>query len=106
MVATIRYGHGGPNSKLNRVRARAVREPSPEDIAREEARIHNLAAAQAAAEAQAAAAAAPVAAPVETQQADAKTKRSFMCRVFKKCDPPKKRRGEEKPAAGAGAGGG
>jgi serine/threonine-protein kinase len=100
-VATVRYGHGGANTKLNRVRARAVHEPTPEEIAREEARQQNLAAALAATEAQAALPE-PVA-PAQNQQADPKVKRSFLCRVFKKCDPPKKR-DESKPAAGTAGG--
>ena len=85
-LATIRYGHGGPNTAINRVRARAPREPSAADLAREEARRQNELAA-AAAEAAALEAAA---APVTTQAPQApppKKKKGFLCRVFNKCDP-------------------
>ena len=89
-LATVRYGHGGPNGEVNRVRVRAAREPSAADLAREEARRQNELAAQAALE--------QTEAPVETAQAapaaepaDAKKRKGFLCKVFKKCDPPQKR---------------
>jgi hypothetical protein len=88
-VATIRYGHGGENTKLNRIRARPdkIAGPTATDLAREEARLHNIAAVEAALAAQAAAAAAPKdnAAPAPVK----KKRRSFACAVFKKCDPEK-----------------
>jgi serine/threonine-protein kinase len=102
-VATVRYGHGGPNGPANRVRVRAVREPSAAELlAREEARRHNELAAQAAAEA-AAAAQAPIE-PVATAPAptQAKAKKGFLCRVFKKCDPTP-RRGARDAQAGQAA---
>jgi serine/threonine-protein kinase len=98
-LATIRYGHGGPNGPLNRVRARAAREPSAADLAREEARRQNEIAA-------AAAEAAALEAPVATQatqaapQAPAAKRKGFLCRVFKKCDPPAPRRAAQ-PASGS-----
>ena len=73
---------------------RAAKEPSPEEIAREAARKQEEEAARLALEQQqAAAAAAAVAAPaVQVEDpAVAKAKRSFACRVFKKCDPPKRK---------------
>ena len=84
-LATIRYGHGGPNAAINRVRARAIREPSAADLAREEARRQNELAAAAA---EAAALEAPVA-PVITQSPHAPPpkKKGFLCRVFNKCGP-------------------
>ena len=84
-LATIRYGHGGPNAAINRVRVRAVREPSAADLAREEARRQNELAAAAA---EAAALEAPVA-PVITQSPHAPPpkKKGFLCRVFNKCGP-------------------
>jgi len=88
----VHYGHGGPNQDgRNRVRVRAAKEPSPEDIAREAARRQNEEAARLALEQQAAAVpeqVAPVAEVDPDAAAKAKAKRSFMCRVFKKCDPP------------------
>ena len=91
-LATVRYGHGGPNGQVNRVRVRAVREPSAAELLiREQARQQNEAAVAAALEAQAAAAAAPAA--VEAAETpDQKKRKGFLCRVFKKCDPPKRAR--------------
>ena len=83
-VPTIRYGHGGPNTYVNRIRVRAEQEPTPEELlAREQARQQNEAAAQAATAAQAAAAAQAPAKPT-------RNKPGFLCRVFGKCSPPKK----------------
>ena len=89
----VHFGHGGPNQdKRNRVRVRAAKEPSAQDIAREEARRQNEEAARLALEQQPTVEAAPVAPVVEAEDpAKAKAKRSFMCRVFKKCDPPTRR---------------
>jgi len=87
-LATVRYGHGGENTKINRIRVRAERGPTAADLAREEARQHNLAAVEAALAMQAAAAVAqptPTAAPAPVK----KKRRSFACAVFKKCDPEK-----------------
>jgi serine/threonine-protein kinase len=91
-VATVRYGHGGPNGPANRVRVRAVREPSAAELlAREATRRQNELAAQAAAEA-AAAAQAPIE-PMPTAPAPTQVKKKgFLCRVFKKCDAPATRR--------------
>ena len=89
----VHYGHGGPNEdKRNRVRVRPVKEPSPEDIARELARRQNEEAARLALEQQPVAEV-PMTAPVAEVEdpAKAKAKRSFVCRVFKKCDPPVRR---------------
>ncbi len=86
-VPTIHYGHGGPNTSVNRIRVRAEHEPTPDELlAREQARLQNEAAAQAAATA-AQQAAAPAPAPAKAVKP---AKVGFMCRVFKKCDPPKK----------------
>ena len=92
-AGAVRFGHGGPNGERNRIRVRAVKEPSPEDIAREQARKQNEEAARLALEQQQAIAAMPVVAPVVQVEdpAIAKAKRSFACRVFKKCDPPKRK---------------
>ena len=92
-AGAIRYGHGGPNGERNRIRVRAAKEPSAEDIAREQARKQNEEAARLALEQQQAIEAVPVAAPVVEVEdpAIAKAKRSFACRVFKKCDPPKRK---------------
>jgi hypothetical protein len=96
-VGTVRYAHGGPNTDVNRVRVRAVREPSAAELlAREQARLQNELAAQAAADA-ALAAQAPIEPVQAAAPAQAKKKKGFMCRVFNKCDPP----GTKKPAAGA-----
>ena len=88
---TVLYGHGGPNdAKLNRVRVRQAREPSAAELAlREEARLQNEMAAAAALEAQNTAAQVPTA-PAQTAPEENKRK-GFLCRVFKKCDPPKKK---------------
>ncbi len=109
-VATIRYGHGGENTKVNRIRARPDKAgPTAADLAREEARLHNIAAVEAALQAQqAAAAAAAAAAPVAAPAPVKKKRRSFACAVFKKCDPEKDGTGAEaapasnstQPAAG------
>ena len=93
-TGTIRYGHGGPNGERNRVRVRAAKEPTPEEIAREAARKQEEEAARLAIEQQQAAAAVAAAAPAAASGEDpavAKAKRSFACRVFKKCDPPKRK---------------
>ena len=89
-AAYVHYGHGGANQSLrNRVRVRAAKEPSAADIAREQARRQNEEAARLALEQQPVVEAAPVAPVVEVEDpAKTKAKRSFMCRVFKKCDPP------------------
>jgi serine/threonine-protein kinase len=93
-IANIRYGHGGPNqSPRNRVRARMAKEPSAAELAqREAARRQAEEAALAALQAQAAPVVVQTAAPVETAE-QAKIRKSFRCRVFKKCDPPKPRKG-------------
>ena len=83
-LATIRYGHGGANGPINRVRARAVREPSAADLAREEARRQNELAAAAA---QAAALEAPVEPVTQAPHAPPPKKKGFLCRVFNKCNP-------------------
>ncbi|MBP8080926.1 MAG: serine/threonine protein kinase, partial [Arenimonas sp.] len=68
-LATVRYGHGGENTKLNRIRARPDKVgPTADDLAREEARLHNIAAVEAALAAQQAAADAAAAAPVAAPQ--------------------------------------
>jgi hypothetical protein len=88
-LAMAHYGHGGPNTKINRVRTRFVREPSPEELlAREQARQQNELAAAAALEQQntAAQAATHTSAPEQPKE-----RKSFLCRVFKKCDPPKRK---------------
>ena len=92
-TGTIRYGHGGPNEQRNRVRVRAAKEPSAEDIAREVARKQDEEAARLALEQQQAIDAAAAAAPAAQVEdpAIAKAKRSFACRVFRKCDPPKRK---------------
>ena len=95
---TVVYGHGGPNdARLNRVRVRPVREPSAAELlAREEARLQNELAAAAALEAQNA----PVVAAVAQPQAPVEQakRKGFLCKVFKKCDPPKARPGRSAPA--------
>ncbi len=94
-LAMVHYGHGGPNTKINRVRTRFVREPSPEELlAREEARQQNELAAAAALEQQntAAQAATHTAAPGQPKE-----RKTFLCRVFKKCDPPKRKAGTPEP---------
>jgi serine/threonine-protein kinase len=84
-VATVRYGHGGPNTKRNRIRVRAEVEPTAEELlAREQAREQNEAAVAAALSQQSQVA--PPTAPAKP----VKRKTGFMCRVFNKCDPPKK----------------
>ena len=93
-VATVLYGHAGKNSKLNRVRVRPEKEKSAEDIAREEARKRTATAALAVAELQAAPAVETATPASAAGDGNTKTKRGFLCRVFKKCDPPKR------PAAG------
>jgi hypothetical protein len=91
------YGHGGPNTKLNRVRVRAARELSAEELlVREQARQQNELAAAAALEQQNTAAVAP-ATPHVAEPAPGKERKSFMCRVFKKCDPPKRKAGTPEP---------
>ena len=83
-VVTIRYGHGGPNSRGNRVRVRAEIEPTPEELlAREQARQQNEAAVAAAAAQQA------PATPESPAKPTAK-KSGFLCRVFGKCAQPRK----------------
>jgi serine/threonine-protein kinase len=83
-VATVRYGHGGPNTKRNRIRVRAEVELTAEELlARDQAREQNEAAVAAVLAAQQAPAAAEPAKPT-------KKKTGFLCRVFNKCDPPKK----------------
>ena len=90
------YGHGGPNTSLNRVRTRYVREPSAEELAiREEARKQNELAAAAALEAQNTVVA-PVEPKVHTPEPP-KERKTFLCRVFKKCDPPKNKAGNATP---------
>ena len=96
-VARVGFGHSGENTKRNRIRVRPERGPTAADIAREEARLHNLAAVEAALAMQAAAAtAAPT--PTAAPQPVKKKRRSFACAVFKKCDPEKD--GTEAPPAG------
>jgi hypothetical protein len=88
-IGTVRYAHGGPNTDVNRVRVRAVREPSAAELlAREQARLQEQLAAQAAADA-ALAAQAPIEPVQAAAPAQAKKKKGFMCRVFNKCDPAK-----------------
>ncbi len=86
-LASIRYGHGGPNGPINKIRVRAAREPSAADLARDEARRQNEIAAAAAAQA---AALETHAEQVQTAQVTApqpKVRRSLKCRLFKKCSP-------------------
>ena len=97
-TATVLYGHGGPNGKVNRVRVRAVREMSAAELlVREEARRQNELAVAAALGPQADAAhAAP--AQAQAEPAEQTKRKGFLCRVFKKCDPPKAKDTRAAPA--------
>ncbi|CAN5130305.1 hypothetical protein BH11PSE14_BH11PSE14_09720 [soil metagenome] len=86
-LASIRYGHGGPNGPINKIRVRAAREPSAADLAREEARRQNEIAAAEAAQAAALEAHAEQAPVAQVTAPQAKVKRSLKCRLFRKCTP-------------------
>jgi hypothetical protein len=83
--AVAHYGHGGANTRQNRIRMRVESESAATALAREEARQHNLAAALAITQMQASASAAAT----EASAPEKKKRRSFACAVFNKCDPPK-----------------
>jgi hypothetical protein len=100
-VATVRYGHGGENGRANRIRVRPEKEKSAAELAREQARKQDLAAALAAAEAQSLQASEASAAGGNPAGAN-KRRRGFLCRVFKKCDPAKQRPSQARPAGSGG----